>query len=313
MQESVKQNREKYIGGSDIPVIMNLSPFKRRYDLLLEKAGIKENDFEGNVFTEYGNELEPVIRDYINKTHVLASDSPFIEGKHIRDALAGETIGVRIHTDGENDKAILEIKTTGQTSDNLNDYKLYLVQLLYYMVLTDKSLGLLAVYERPSDLSPVFDANRLKVYMIKVEDYKALIEAIEDAIQAFISDLVKVKENPFISEQDLLPAELPDIADKIIAFESQLAYMKKVEEEIKSEKARLKKAMSAANIKTWVTPNGFRITLIEDGEDTTTLAFNESKFKTDEPELYKRYQEPKIKKGRAGYVKITPPKEEATE
>lgn len=40
MQETVKQDRDKYIGGSDIPVIMNLSPYKTRFDLLLEKATI---------------------------------------------------------------------------------------------------------------------------------------------------------------------------------------------------------------------------------------------------------------------------------
>ena len=33
MQETVNKDREKYIGGSDIPIIMNLSPFKRRFDL----------------------------------------------------------------------------------------------------------------------------------------------------------------------------------------------------------------------------------------------------------------------------------------
>ena len=66
MQESVKQDREKYIGGSDIPVIMNISPYKSRFDLLLEKAGYKTDMFEGNIYTEYGNQLEPAIRDYIN-------------------------------------------------------------------------------------------------------------------------------------------------------------------------------------------------------------------------------------------------------
>ena len=39
MQDSVKQDRDRYIGGSDIPV-MEMSPVKSRYDLLLEKAGL---------------------------------------------------------------------------------------------------------------------------------------------------------------------------------------------------------------------------------------------------------------------------------
>ena len=64
MQETVKKDREKYIGGSDIPIIMNLSPFKSRYDLLLEKAGYKEDTFSGNIFTEYGNIMEEKIREH---------------------------------------------------------------------------------------------------------------------------------------------------------------------------------------------------------------------------------------------------------
>ena len=76
MQETVKQDRDKYIGGSDIPVIMNLSPFKSRFDLLLEKAGYKEDAFEGNVYTKYGNTMEPKIRAAIN----AEIKEPFAEG-----------------------------------------------------------------------------------------------------------------------------------------------------------------------------------------------------------------------------------------
>ena len=124
MQETVKQDRDKYIGGSDIPVIMNLSPFKSRFDLLLEKAGYKESDFEGNVYTEYGNKLEPKIREYINNELGLKKD-PFVEGKHTREAEADEIIGVRIHTDGENDDGILEIKTK---------IKLFINKILYFVI-----------------------------------------------------------------------------------------------------------------------------------------------------------------------------------
>lgn len=307
MQETVNQDREKYIGGSDIPVIMNLSPFKSRYDLLLEKAGYKENDFFGNVFTDYGNTMEPIIRDYINSNYVIASEDPFIEGKHVRDALPDETIGVRIHTDGENNKAILEIKTTSNVQNDVNDYKVYLVQLLYYMVLTGRNIGVLAVYERPDDMSEEFDEARLHSYTIKAEDYSVLIGEIKDACEVFIKDLEKVKADPFITEQDLLPAEIPSIADRILAFESQLAYMKKVEEEVKSEKKRLKNAMQAANIKTWITPSGYRITLVPDGEDKIEDKFDSKKFKAENEELYKKYCEATVKKGREGYILITAP------
>ena len=318
MQETVNKDREKYIGGSDIPVIMNISPFKSRFDLLLEKAGYKENDFTGNVFTDYGNTLEPKIREYINDNIIEYIKDPlcdninqykFTEGKHTREAAEDEIIGARIHTDGENPQAILEIKTTSQIFEDVNDYKLYLVQLLYYMILADRKLGVLAVYERPEDLNEELDPERLHTYMINAEDYKDLIKEIGEAIESFIEDLKKVKANPFITEEDLLPAEIPEITKRILAFEYQLKQMKETEEKIKADKARLKAAMQAASVKSWKTPSGYTITLVEDGEDKIVKAFNDKKLKEADPETYKKYLEDKIQKGKAGYVKITAPKD----
>ena len=304
MQETVKQDRDKYIGGSDIPVIMNLSPFKSRFDLLLEKAGYKEDAFEGNVYTEYGNKLEPKIRDWINTTHC----KDYIEGKHIREADADEIIGVRIHTDGEDEASILEIKTTSQIYDNVEDYKIYLVQLLFYMVNTGKQNGLLAVYDRPEDLSEEFDPTRLQLFNISLENHTVLCEEIGAACERFIEDLQKVKDNPFITEEELLPTEITDITARILAFESQLDYLKSIEKKIKEDKTRLKEAMQTCGVKSWTTPNGYKITLIPDGEDEVKKKFNESKLKETDPDTYNKYLEDTIVKGRSGYVKITAPK-----
>ena len=315
MQESVKLNRERYIGGSDIPVIMNLSPFKSRYDLLLEKAGYKEDGFTGNVYTDYGNTLEPKIREWLN----VDNKDKFVEGKHVREAEGDELIGVRIHTDGENSNTILEIKTTAVIHKNVYDYKIYLVQLLYYMVLTGKDNGLLAVYERPEDLNTDFESKRLHVYKIVKDEEQGLIDEITRAIELFLEDLAKVKANPFITEAELLPSEITDITDRILAFESQLDYLKKIEKTVKAEKERLKQAMEATGVKTWATPNGYKITLVPDGDDKTETVeeLNLEAIKRDLPELFKPesdggYMTTKniTKKGRAGYVLITAPKKE---
>ena len=316
MQDSVNKDREKYIGGSDIPIIMNLSPFKSRFDLLLEKAGYKKDEFEGNIYTEYGNTLEPIIRDFINS----GIKDPFTEGKHIREADADEIIGTRIHTDGENKDTILEIKTTGTATDNIEDYKLYLVQLVYYMYLTGKTYGLLAVYERPENLSTELDAKRLHLFNIaRGEDFiESLIAEISEAIEHFIEDLAKVKENPFITEAELLPVEIPDITNKILALESQLNYYKNVEATIKAEKERLRQAMIKAMIPSFTTPNGTKVTLVKDADDTLkeSTELDIDLLKKDKPELFKPVAEggymvtkQTIQKGKKGYILITPPKD----
>lgn len=308
MQDTVKENRDRYIGGSDICVIMNLSPFKTRFNLLLEKAGYKEDDFTGNIYTEYGNTLEPFIRDWVNAS--LPKAEKFKEGKHVREAKDGEPIGVRIHTDGENPETVLEIKTTSEIYEDVNDYKIYLVQLLYYMVLTGKEHGVLAVYERPEDLSTDFKSDRLHLYNICVTEYKDLIDEISNAVERFVEDLIKVKENPFITEEELLPQEIPDITARIIAFESQLEYLKQVEKTVKAEKDKLKKAMQACGIKSFKTQNGYRLTLVDDGEDTVKSVLDDKALKKALPEIYDLYTVKKIVKGKAGYVLITPPKKE---
>lgn len=313
MQESVAQDRDKYIGGSDIPVIMEISPFKSRYDLLLEKAGFKENDFTGNVFTDYGNKMESKIRDWLNEDY----ETKFTEGKHILEIPHGwqdqETgMEIRCHTDGEVSDTILEIKTTSQVFDSLEDYKLYLVQILFYMYMTEKEFGLLAVYKRPDDMSEEFNPDNLQLWHVCLHDYPDLIVEIKQAIHRFLNDLHKVKSNPFITEEELLPAEIPEIASRILAFEQQLEMMKAVEKKVKAEKERLKAVMEKAGVKKWETPNGFKITLIPDSEDKVVeeTTFNAERFMEENPDLCEKYMETKnvIKKGKAGYIRITAPK-----
>ena len=190
--QDVRTDRNKYIGGSDIPIIMNISPFKKRFDLLLEKADLLENEFEGNIYTEYGNMLEPKIREYINKL----KDTNYIEYKKIDG-------NIRCHLDGFNEVSVLEIKTTSQIRKKVSSYKKYLVQLLFYMQQTNVEKGLLAVYERPKDFSEEFDEDRLQLFDIDINDYDELLKEINIAVKKFIEDLEKIKENPFIEEWEL--------------------------------------------------------------------------------------------------------------
>ena len=299
--QAVTIDRNKYIGGSDIPIIMGISPFKTRFDLLLEKAGLKENDFEGNEFTEYGNVLEPKIRDYVNEKY----DFNFIETKTIVD-------DCRYHADGDDEEkqCMLEIKTTSQIHKNVRDYKHYIVQLLKGMMMKNYKKGILAVYERPKDFSEDFDKNRLNVYYIEIELYKDWCDEINKAVDQFRIDLVKVKENPFITEEELLPVDLTELSNKVVTLENQLAEMKKVELQAKELKTQLKAAMEKNNIKKWETPNGVKITLVADGEDKIVRKFNEQLFKENNLDLWDEYSEDVVQKGKTGYVKITLPKED---
>ncbi len=294
--QDVTKDREKYIGGSDVAAILNISKFKTRWQLLKEKAGIEESDFSGNVYTEYGNELEPKIRDYVN----AELDHHFIEGKVIEDYL-------RYHADGVdfNSKCVLEIKTTSDIHDDILGYKHYLCQLLMGMWMYNYKLGILAVYSRPDDFSAEFDSKRLQIFTIRWEQFEEFWGDVYLEIKRFREDWLKLMENPFMTEEEFQPTEIVQIADKVIALESQLEIFKQIEREYKEAKQILKAGMEKYSIKTWTTPGGTKITLVPDGEPTEQWDFDKDKFAQENPDLYTHYLKRTTKKGKAGYVRIT--------
>lgn len=294
MQVSVKQDRHLYIGGSDIPVIMGISSFKSRFDLLLEKAQLKEDEFEGNEYTEYGNVMEEKIRNHVNE----CLGKKFNEGIDVDG-------DIRCHTDGKDATSILEIKTTSQIHEQVDDYKTYLVQLLFYMIHTKRNSGFLAVYNRPSDFDENFDSKRLQIFAINIDNYKNLVEQINNEVEKFRADLEKVKANPLITEEELQPTELIEISNKVVALEERLKEYKAIEEEQKNLKAQLKAAMEKYNVTKWTTNNGTQITLVADGEDKVVRKFNEKLFKDHNLDLWDEYSEEVIQKGKSGYVRIT--------
>lgn len=101
---------------------------------------------------------------------------------------------------------------------------------------------------------------------------------------------------------------LNELSNKVVSLEKQLEELKKIEIQAKEFKAQLKIAMEKNNITKWETPNGVKITLVEDGKDKIVKEFNEALFKAFNLDLWEEYCEEVTKKGKAGYVRITLPK-----
>ena len=299
--DSVIKDRDKYIGGSDIPIIMGISPFKTRWQLLKEKAEPVGEGIAIPFFTrqiEYGNVMEEKIRGYINEKY----DCKFEPSVVIDGDLRG-------NCDGLYEDTILEIKTTSIIHKEVDQYKPYLVQILFYMKMFKKENGMLAVYERPEDYSTRFKHKRLHIYRINIADYGDLVLEIGRQIDRFRTDLAVLKGNPFVTEEELQPKEITEMADRAISLELQLRAMKETEAKIKEIKAQLKGEMQKRGIKNYTTNSGVKITLVPDGEDTVEWKLDEKAFEEANPKLYKRFLKPKNKKGKAGYVLITIPEE----
>ena len=279
---------------------MGLSPFKTRWQLLLEKAGLEERDTFGTRYTVYGQKIEPQIRDYINET------MPFAEQFEPNRVIDGDT---RYHSDGFNGKCVLEIKSTSHIYETVDEYKIYLVQLLFGMQKNKVENGKLAVYERPDDFDIEFDATRLQVFDITAGQYKNLTAEINAEIERFRRDLARLKENPLLSEADFQPNELVSLSNKVIVLENRMAEFKALEKQYKDMKQSLFEAMQKHDVKSWEMPNGTKITRVDGvaASEKTVTVFDVDTFKAENTELYEKYQKTVIEKkaGRAGYVRIS--------
>ena len=309
-------DREKYIGGSEIAAILNISPFKSRWELLQEKAGITIEKYHAVEYEEYGQKMESKIRDYINKKYSLGFKEPFYESTITKEH---DVIDLRCNYDGINSEASLEIKTTSQIHNDVRDYKYYVVQLLWGMMLGKLKKGILAVYHRPDDFNEEFDEKRLQIFEINIKDFKDWIEEIEEAVKKFCVDLARLKENPFLQEEDFLPNDIVSSANMVLMLENQLQFYNKMQERYENEKTRLMNLMIKNGCKSWQTPNGVKITVIlgKADEEVKEEYYNEEKFIEENSELHEEYHNKLaeykeirtvLKKGRKDSLRITIPK-----
>lgn len=153
------ENRSEYIGGSDVAIIMGQSPFKTPWELLLEKAKIKENNFSGNKYTKLGNHLEPKIQEVMNIKNV---DERTYEKQYHEVPFAG-------HIDGLNEEETLlyEIKVSSGNMDKT--IATYEYQIRTYMYLTDINIADIVLLQRDKNIEKYMNPSfKIKEHMMQL-------------------------------------------------------------------------------------------------------------------------------------------------
>jgi len=147
--DSWKAARRGRIGGSDIAVIMRISPYKTRLALWEEKTGRVVAPNIGNLpHVQRGIRAEPIARDIIEKRHQVSYTTPVLVHPEHDWAVAS--------LDGLCDDHTLEIKTMSlekhlDVRDGVvPDY--YVAQVLWGLMIANRERGLFASY-RPEDKS----------------------------------------------------------------------------------------------------------------------------------------------------------------
>ena len=291
----VTKDRNLYIGGSDIPIIMGISPFKTRFELLQEKAGIKEIEVVDNVYVDYGNSMEPIIRNFLNEK----CGYNFLIDRRIKN-------NYRYHADGfdPDKKLLLEIKTTSQIFDNLENYKKYLVQLLLGIELFEVDNGLLAIYKRNEDFSLNFNENNLQLFYINKNDFLSEINKIYINTKNFLIDLQKIKENPFISEFELQPSETNKLIKEILNIDEELKNYEILINRQQKLKDELISNMKKNNLTKLKTDDDLSISLILGSEEKIVKKFDYEKFLNDNVNIDEKYFYDKKISGKKDYLKF---------
>jgi putative phage-type endonuclease len=284
---NVTEKRNIYVGGSDVPTILGINKYKTQYELAKEKVGMVQTDFKGNEYTEFGNILEPQIRDYINAVNMVQ----FIPGTKIDNSR-----NIRSNTDGYDfeNNLILEIKTHGK---NLNT-KPYIAQMQLYMAQFGCDYGWLALYERPDNFDTEFDAARLKIEVIERDD--EYVNQIFDAIETFWIRCEFLKENPEATENDFYnfgQNEVAPLVAEISRLEMELIHFKELETKYKDAKKKLHDAMEEYDIKKFETDTVVITRLLP----TTRESIDSTKIKKELPDIFSKYK--KVSKV-AGNVRI---------
>ena len=179
--DNVTKKRNVYVGGSDIPTILGINKYKKQDELALEKAGLVEREFITNQYIQFGNILEPQIRDYIN----AVNQTNFVEETYIDEKKA-----IRSNVDGidKEENILLEIKTHGASPT----MKVYEVQMQLYMYQSGAEVGWLALYKRPKDFDIEFDRNNLRI--VEIERDEELIQDILNKVEAFWKQCQQLKK-----------------------------------------------------------------------------------------------------------------------
>lgn len=307
VKDSVKDDRDKYIGGSDLPKVNNPTSAER---LIFEKTH-EQKDFT-SIYTEFGNIAEPLIRAYVSEN--------FYEGESIEPSTTiierEGKLGYRGNLDGDNTlrEEVIEIKTLGENyygdpsalAKKIEDYR---IQVGYYMMLKEYHTAKIFIFKRPMVLlDKPFNNWTVK----EMSDRQTEIEEFIAKELAYQISYIDVRTDELFMPQfdkktDLIDevqrriklidnafAKHGDRQERTIESEDEdlLVEYKELEEMEKNLATRKKEILEhfmekyQSNEQFQIGDDNFFYTA---EKESTRKSFDSSRFSKDNPELYQQY------------------------
>jgi putative phage-type endonuclease len=285
LREQFVNGRRRGLGGSDIAPILGLSPWKTAYQVWLEKTQPIE-DTEPNAAMQYGNLIEPVIRQwYANETGraVTVPDTYLVHPEHpfLIANLDGIAAGQRV----------LEIKTARYDDDwgepGTDEIPIYYAtQVQEYLSVTGFNVADVAVsfagrmpviYEVPEDK---------EVQQMLIEracEFWALVQSNTPPEPVTYADAMARFGGKSVGKEVVASAEIETAALELKVVREKLTALKLIEEDVKG---RLMIALGEND--TLVNPAGKVLATWKQSKATTK--FDSDLFKLENPYMFATYQ-----------------------
>ena len=284
------REKQKGIGGSDVATIFGLNPYKTPFTLWLEKTGQIEPPVLNNEYIEWGNILEPVIREkFAKETGFEVEENHWVMLHETHDFMVANVDGEVTDPQFAGKKGVLEIKTAGERMrdqwENGPPHH-YMLQLQHYLAVLDYSYGYIAV---------LIGGNTFKYYLVERDDY--VIDNIIQAEAEFM-EMVETNTPPEISGHDsdsnylasTFPEDNEEIGELNAILETYaLQYyglqnqMKLLQNEMDNFKNKIKLEMKDYKV---LQSERVRVNM----PTIRKVTFDSKRFEKDYPELYVEYK-----------------------
>lgn len=219
------KDRFEYIGTSDFPVIMEKSKWKKRINLVFEKAQVIPMEEINNSAVTRGSRLEHrVIREYEDNAGVLICN---FQKELIREK-TDDCIKLVAHLDGEieNTNIPFEAKTTNIKNKWKEIPAYYIPQLEFQMFMNNAQKAVIAVgYVNTDDDEDIcgFDSFEYKKQMTDDEILKQCINFTKD-VEYYKKNLGIINNGKVINSniEDSLVEKLEELNEKISAIKREI-------------------------------------------------------------------------------------------
>lgn len=285
------RSKQKGLGGSDISIILGLNPFKTPFTLWLEKTGQIEPEPVSNEYVEWGNILEPVIREkFQRETGFQVEINNYIMAHDKHDFMVANIDGEVIDPQFGGKSGVLEIKTARERYKK--DWEegpplYYMCQIQHYLAVMDYDYAYCAV---------LLGGSTFRYFLIERDDY-----IIDQIISAEI-EFWNMVENNIAPEIDGSEPVSKWLGRKYPADNSEIAEMTALHEELAHEYLRLTSLIKEMSAEADAIKNKLKL---EAGDykvllgDTikvslptiSKIMFDSKRFASDHPSLYEQYKQ----------------------